>query len=360
MLSYQIMFHVKKLVFLFIIAAMVLVACQPSAPAAPTEAAATAAPIVTAAPTEPEMPKAGLDCAPNCEYKDLVVGFLQTGSEGGWRAANTASFKETAEQLGLTLKFYDSQNDLAKQVAGFHQFNQDPEVNAIVLAALETTGWEEVLQEAKDAGKTVVIEDRRIDAPEDLYATYIGSDFAEEGRKSADEMCKLLEGMAGKKVWELVGNVGSSAAKDRGQGFREKMGECGIEITNSQTGNWSATEGKYVTEAWLKESKDVQGIFAQNDEMGFGAIEALKEAGLVPGKDVKVLSVDATGNAFKAMLDGDLSVTVECNPLLAPQVYEAALKASNGEELPKWVPSQEGVFRADDPNLEEITAGRTY
>lgn len=347
------MSHIKKLVFLLAVASMVLAACQPAAPAVPAE---PAEPVATEGP----MPKAGLDCAPDCQYSDLVVGFLQTGSEGGWRAANTASFKETAEQLDLTLKFYDSQNDLALQVAGFHQFIQDPEVNVIVLAALETTGWEEVLQEAMDAGKIVIIEDRRIDAPEDMYVTYIGSDFALEGRKAAEEMCKLLEGMEGTKVWELVGNVGSSAAKDRGQGFREGMGACGIEITNSQTGNWSTTEGKEVTEAWLKESKDVQGIFAQNDEMGFGAIEALKEAGLTPGVDVKVLSVDATGNAFKAMLEGDLSVTVECNPLLAPQVYDAALKAANGEELPKWVPSQEGVFRADDPNLEEITAGRTY
>jgi simple sugar transport system substrate-binding protein len=293
-------------------------------------------------------------------YEDMVVGFLQTGSEGGWRAANTASFKETAEQLGITLKFYDSQNDLAKQVAGFHQFNQDPEVNVIILAALETTGWEEVLQEAKDKGKVVVIEDRRIDAPDTLFATYIGSDFVEEGRKSATEICELLKDSEKKNVWELVGNVGSSAAKDRGQGFREKMGDCGIEVTKSQTANWSITEGKQVTEAWLKETKDVQAIFAQNDEMGLGAIEALKEAGLVPGQDVKILSVDATAGAFKAMLAGELNVTVECNPLLAPQVYEAALKALNGEELPKWVPSQEGVFRATDPNLQEIADGRKY
>jgi len=111
-------------------------------------------------------------CRPNCTYKDMVVGFLQTGSEGGWRAANSASFRETAEQLGITLKFYDSQNDLARQVAGFHQFNQDPEVNVIILAALETTGWEEVLKEAQEAGKIVVLEDRRIDAPPELYATY--------------------------------------------------------------------------------------------------------------------------------------------------------------------------------------------
>ena len=356
------MFRFKTLVFVLIVAALVLAACAPTAPAATEPPAAPAATEPPAAPTvaPPAAPAAGLACSPNCQYSDLVVGFLQTGSEGGWRAANTASFKETADQLGLKLKFYDSQNDLANQVAGFHQFNQDPEVNVIILAALETTGWEDVLKEAQAAGKVVVIEDRRIDAPEDLYATYIGSDFAEEGRKSADEMCKLLEGSEKKIVWELVGNVGSSAAKDRGQGFRERMGECGIEITNSQTGNWSITEGKAVVETWLKTSKDVQGIFAQNDEMGLGAIEALKEAGLVPGTDVQVLSVDATAGAFKAMLAGELNVTVECNPLLAPQVYEAALKALNGESLPKWVPSQEGVFRSTDPNLQEITDGRKY
>jgi len=338
------MFRIKTILFVTIAAAMALAACAPAAVA--TEA--------------PPAAKAGLACSPNCEYSDLVVGFLQTGSEGGWRAANTASFKETATQVGLKLKFYDSQNDLAKQVAGFHQFIQDPEVNVIVLAALETTGWEEILKEAQTAGKIVVIEDRRIDAPEDLYVTYIGSDFAEEGRKGGDEMCTLLANSTTKNVWELVGNVGSSAAKDRGQGFRETMGACGIEITNSQTGNWSATEGKAVTEAWLKASKDVDGIFAQNDEMGFGAIEALKEAGLTPGVDVQVLTFDATAGAFKSMLTGELAVSVECNPLLAPQVYEAALKAANGEELPKWVPSQEGVFRASDPNLQTIADGRKY
>ncbi len=330
------MFRFKTIILLIIVAAMILPACQAAAP------------------------KAGLKCAPKCEYKDLVVGFLQTGSEGGWRAANTASFKETADQLGLKLKFYDSKNDITNQVAGLHQFIQDPEVNVIVLAALETTGWADVLKEAKDAGKIVVLEDRRIDAPEELYVTYIGSDFTEEGHKSADEMCKLLEGISGKNVWELVGNVGSSAAKDRGQGFREKMDACGIKITRSQTADWSMAEGKQVTATWLKETQDVQGIFAQNDEMGLGAIEALKEAGLVPGVDVKILSVDATEGAFESMLAGELSVTVECNPLLAPQVYEAALKAANGEILPKWVPSQEDVFRSDNPKLQTIADGRKY
>jgi ABC-type sugar transport system substrate-binding protein len=281
-------------------------------------------------------------------YNDMVVGFIQTGSEGGWRAANTASFKETATQLGITLKFYDAQNKLENQISAFRNFIQDKEVNVIILAALETTGWDDVLKEAQAAGKVVVLEDRRIDAPDTLYATYIGSDFVEEGRKAADEMCKLLEGSAKKNVVELVGNVGSSAAKDRGQGFREKMGACGIEITQSQTANWDATQGKAVMEAFLKQSTDIQGVFAQNDEMGLGAAQAIKEAGLTPGTDIKIISVDATAGAFKAMIAGDINTVIECNPLLAPQVYEAALKALNGESLPKWVPSQEGVFYAKD------------
>jgi len=333
----------KKFLFLALVLAMLatLVGCAPAATPAPT-AAPTAVPKKT------------------YTYKDMTVGFIQTGSEGGWRAANTASFKETAEQLGLTLKFYDSQNDLAKQVAGFQQFIQDPEVDVIVMSPLETTGWEQVLKDAKAAGKPVILSDRRIDGLEDYYATFIGADFVEEGRKAGADMCKLLEGSESKNVWELVGNVGSAPAIDRGTGFREAAEKCGITITNSQTANWSVKEGKEVTEAWLKESKDVQGIFGQNDEMAFGAIEALKEAGLVPAEDVKIISVDATAGAFQAMLDGTLNTTVECNPLLAPQVYEAALAVLNGETLPKWIPSQESVFSKDDPNLKDIAAGRKY
>src|SRR5512134_3840192 len=331
------MARIKTIAFLIVVLATLLAACQPAAPAA------------TQAPEKKVW-----------TYKDMTVGVLQTGSEGGWRAANTKSFKETATQLGLTLKFYDSQNDLAKQVAGFQQFVQDPEVDVIVLQALEVTGWEQVMKDAKEAGKIVIVSDRRIDGLEGYFVTYIGADFTEEGRKAGNEMCKLLEGSESKNVWELVGNVGSSAAIDRGIGFRETAEKCGITVTKSQTANWSVVEGKQVTEAWLRETKDVQGIFGQNDEMAFGAIEALKEAGLVPAQDVKLISVDATSGAFQAMLDGTLNVTVECNPLLAPQVYEAALAALNGETLPAWIPSIEGVFYMDDPNLKDIAAGRSY
>lgn len=340
---------ITKVLISLVLALVFMAAAVGCAPTAAPEPAEPAAPAAEEAPAKKVY-----------TYKDMVVGFLQTGSEGGWRAANSASFKETATQLGITLKFYDSQNDLAKQVAGFQQFIQDPEVNVIVMSPLETTGWEQVLKDAKAAGKPVILSDRRIDGFEDYYVTFIGADFVEEGRKAGTEMCKMLEGSASKNVWELVGNVGSAPAIDRGKGFRETAEKCGITVTKSQTANWSVVEGKQVTEAWLKETKDVQGIFGQNDEMAFGAIEALKEAGLVPAVDVKLISVDATAGAFQAMLDGTLNVTVECNPLLAPQVYEAALAALNGETLPKWIPSQESVFFMTDPQLKEIAAGRKY
>ncbi len=343
-----------KVLVLVVAVSMLLAACAPAV--APTEA--PAAPAATEAPAAPAATEA--PAAKVWTYPDMTVGFLQTGSEGGWRAANTASFKETAEQLGLTLKFYDSQNDLAKQVAGFQQFIADPEVDVIVMSPLEVTGWDQVLADAAAAGKPVILSDRRIDGNEDKYATFIGADFVEEGRKAGLAMCKLLEGSEKKNVWELQGNVGAAPAIDRGTGFRETAEKCGITVTKTQTGNWSIKEGKEVTEAWLKETKDVQGIFGQNDEMAFGAAEALKEAGLKPAEDVKLISVDATAGAFQAMLDGTLNGAIECNPLLAPQVYEAALAVLNGETLPKWIPSQESEFYMTDANLKEVAAGRKY
>ncbi len=296
-------------------------------------------------------------------YKDMTVGFIQTGSESGWRAANTASFKETATQLGINLKFYDAQNKLENQVSAFHQFNQDPSVNVIILAALDVTGYDDVLKEAKAAGKTVVLEDRRIDADPTLYSTYIGSDFDLEGQKVATAMCDLLKNSTKKNVVEITGAVGASAAIDRAKGFREKMGDCGITVTQTQTGNWGVPESKAVMEAFLKKSKDIQGVFGHNDEEAIGAIQAIKEAGLTPGKDIQVIGVDATADGFKSLISGELGADIECNPLLAPQVYEAALKVLNGDTtLPKWVPSQEGQFFAAQgaDALKAILATRKY
>jgi ABC-type sugar transport system substrate-binding protein len=329
-------------------------------------AAPTPAPTQPPVPTQPpaaQITSSGytlpqISCAPNCTYKDMVVGFIQTGPEGAWRTANNASFDEAAKQLGITLKVYDAQNKVENQISAFHTFNQDPTVNVILLAANDTKGFDDVLKEAQSKGKLVILEDRSLDSAATLYYTRIGSDFIDEGQKGAVAMCDLLKDFSKKNVVEISGAVGASAGIDRAKGFRQKMGDCGITITASQTGNWAVADSKAVVEAWLKDPtiKDFQGVFAHNDEEALGAIQAIQEAGLTPGKDIMVIGFDATKDGFAALIDGTMAADIECNPLLGPQVYDIALKGLNGDStIPAFVPSQEGQFFAAQ-GAEALTA----
>jgi len=279
----------------------------------------------------------------------MVVGFIQTGPEGAWRTANNASFDEAATQLGITLKVYDSQGKVENQISAFHTFNQDPTVNVILIAAVDTKGFDDVLREAQANGKLVILEDRSLDSSASLYYTRIGSDFVLEGQRGAEAMCELLKDSTKKNVVEVSGAVGASAGIDRATGFRQKIGDCGITITASQTGDWKVAPAKAVVEAWLKDPvlKDFQGVYAHNIEEAQGAIQAIEEAGLTPGKDIMVVGFDVTKDAFTYMIAGTLGADVECNPLLGPQVYEAALKGLNGDAtMPSYVASQEQVFFA--------------
>ena len=169
-------------------------------------------------------------------------------------------------------------------------------------------------------------------------------------------MCDLLADSENKKIVEITGAVGASAAIDRAAGFREAMEDCGIEIIDSQTGDWGVAPSKAVMEAFLKNHEgQIAGVFGHNDEEAIGAVQAIEEAGLVPGQDIKVIGVDATAHGFEYLIPGKINHLVECNPLLGPQVYEAALAAINGEELPAWVPSEEGEFSASQ-GAYELTA----
>jgi simple sugar transport system substrate-binding protein len=358
----------KGLIYTTIVVAMlaVLAGCAPAATAVPTTVPPTAVPATAAPATTSSgylMPV--MKCMPNCTYKDMVVGFIQTGPEGAWRTANNASFDEYAKQQGITLKVYDAQGKVENQISAFHTFNQDPTVNVIIIAADDTKGFDDVLKEAQANGKLVILEDRSVDSSASLYYTRIGSDFVAEGQKSAVAMCDLLKDFTKKNVVEVSGAVGASAGIDRAKGFRQKMGDCGITITASQTGNWAVADSKAVVEAWLKDPtlKDFQGVFAHNDEEALGAIQAIKEAGLVPGKDVMVLGLDATKDAFAALIDGTLGADIECNPLLGPQVLDAALQGLNGDAtMPAYVPSKEGAFyAAQGPDaLKAILPTRKY
>jgi len=303
-------------------------------------------------------------------YKDMTVGFIQTGSESGWRAANTSSFKETAATDGITLKFYDSQNKIENQITAFNNFIQDPAVNVIVLAAVGTTGYDDSLKAAQAAHKVVVIEDRRIEADASLYYTYIGSDFNKEGHKVEAALCDLLKA-AGKttaNVIEIGGDQAASAAIDRHKGFNEGLGDCSaVKMTVLDYQNapgWDQLQGKQIMEGFLKKYPGkIDAVFGHNDELAIAGIQAAEAAGLKAGKDIQFVGVDATADGFKYLITGQLGADIECNPLLAPQVYKAALDGLNGVTgQSAWVPSEEGEFFAAQgaTTLQGILQTRKY
>jgi simple sugar transport system substrate-binding protein len=294
---------------------------------------------------------------PKKTYQDLVVGYAQVGAESEWRTGNTASVKETAEQLGIELKFSDAQQKQENQIAAIRSFIA-MKVDVIGVPPVVETGWKSVFKEAKEAGIPIILVDRRADVPEDLYVTHLGSDFVEEGRNAARVMANLMDGKA--NIVELVGTIDSAPANDRYKGFREILKDYpDMKIIDSQSGDFTRAKGKEVMAAFLKiHSKNITALYAHNDDMAIGAIQAIEEYGLRPGVDIKIVSIDAIRDAFKAMIVGKLNATVECNPLLGPQFLELALKVVNGEPVPKWVPSKEGIFYPDD--AKDILPTRKY
>ncbi|MFO7584676.1 MAG: ABC transporter substrate-binding protein [Anaerolineales bacterium] len=290
-------------------------------------------------------------------YADLIVGYAQLGAESEWREANTISIKETADELGVELRFLDAQQKQENQILAMRKFIVQ-RVDVIGISPIVETGWEEVFREAKDAGIPIILVDRRADVPESLYATYLGSDFLEEGRNAARVMVDLVGGQA--NIVELVGTVGSAPANDRYLGFREILREHpGIIIIDSASGDFTKARGREVMAAFLKKhANTITAVYSHNDDMALGAIQAIEEYGLRPGVDIKIVSVDAARGAFEAMIEGKLNATVECNPLLGQQFFELALKVVNGESVPKWVPSIETIFFPED--AAEILPTRKY
>ena len=299
----------------------------------------------------------GSEIKPRKVYQDLIIGYAQIGAESEWRAANTISIKETAEQLGVELRFLDAQQKQDNQIEAVRKLIVQ-KVDVIGISPIVETGWDEVFQEARDAGIPIILVDRRAAVSEDLYVTYLGSDFLEEGRNAARVMAELVNGRA--NIVELVGTIGSAPANDRYTGFREIIKEYpGMHIIASQSGDFTRARGREVMADFLKTYGDeITAVYAHNDDMALGAIQAIEEYGRRPGVDIKIVSVDAARGAFEAMIAGKLNATVECNPLLGPQFFELALKVVNGETVPKWVPSIEGIFFPEDAS--EVLPTRKY
>ncbi len=291
------------------------------------------------------------------EYADLVVGFAQIGAESEWRTANTLSIKKTAQELEVELRFSDAQQKQDNQIIALHSFIVQ-KVDIIGISPVVETGWETIFREAKDAGIPIILVDRRANVPDDLYVTLLGSDFLEEGRNSARVMAEIMNGKA--NIVELVGTIGSAPANDRARGFREVLANYPeMKIIDSESGDFTRARGKEVMKTFLtRHGSAITAVFAHNDDMALGAIQAIEEVGLKPGQDIKIVSVDAAKGAFQAMIDGKLNATIECNPLLGPQFFELALKVVNGETVPKRVPSKESIFFPD--NAIEIMPTRKY
>ncbi|HLO27631.1 MAG TPA: ABC transporter substrate-binding protein [Anaerolineales bacterium] len=327
------MFRFKTLAFLIIVAAMVLSACGGSkAPA-------------TQAPAKPAAAAGAAKCAPNCTYKDMTMCYPQLGAESDWRTANSASFKSEAEKDGFKLVFSDAQQHQENQISAIRTCIQQG-VSVIALPPVVEDGWEAVLTEAKNAGIPVIIVDRSVSADKSLYAAHIGSDMVVEGERAAAEFNKKFTD--GGAILELSGTTGSGAAVGRAKGLRNKL-NANIKIIDSQTGNFTRAEAVPVMQAFLQKYKagtDFQGIFIHNDDMGLGAIEALKAAGVKLG-DLFIVSVDGTRGGFQAMIDGWFQADVECNPLLGPQVAEMALKLMNGQSIDPEVLTNETVYYPD-------------
>jgi simple sugar transport system substrate-binding protein len=281
----------------------------------------------------------------------LVMGFSQVGAESEWRTANTASIKAAAKEAGVTLKFADAQQKQENQVKAIRSFIAQ-KVDVIAFSPVVESGWDTVLKEAQKAGIPVILTDRAVKvADPSLYVTFIGSDFVEEGRKAAKWLLERAAKTpnAALNIVELQGTVGSAPAIDRKKGFEEVIKtNPKLQIIRSQSGEFTRAKGKEVMESFLKQrDKKIDVLYAHNDDMAIGAIQAIEEAGLKPGQDIVIISIDGVRGAFEAMKAGKLNVTVECNPLLGPQLMQLAKDVVAKKPVEKRITVNEGVFPAE-------------
>ena len=282
---------------------------------------------------------------------DMVVGFSQIGSESGWRAAETSVTKMEAEKRGIDLKFADAQQKQENQIKAIRGFIAQG-VDAILVAPVVATGWNDVLTEAKEANIPVVLLDRGVDAPEDLYLTSVASDQVKEGHVAGQWLVDNV-GAADCKIVELQGTVGSTPAINRKKGFEDAIaGHANLSIIRSQTGDFTRAKGKEVMEGFIKAEnggKDICAVYAHNDDMAVGAIQAIKDAGLKPGTDVKVVSIDGVPDIFAAMVAGEANASVELTPNMAGPAFDALAAFKKDGTVPaKFIITESKLFTPKD------------
>lgn len=351
-------------------AASLLAGCGGSKPADATTAPAvettTAGTETTAAEAKEE--KAEDTTAAEAGGSDdlIVVGYAQVGAESDWRTANTESFKSTfTEENGYKLIFDDAQQKQENQIKAIRSFIQQ-DVDYIVVAPVVETGWEAVLQEAQEAGIPVILSDRQMDVDESLYECWVGGNFIKEGETAGNWLADYLEekGRGGEdiNIVTLQGTIGASAQVGRTEGFGNILKDhSNWKMLDMQTGEFTQAKGQEVMESFLKSYDDIDVVVAENDNMAFGAIDAIKAAGKTcgPDGDIIIFSFDAVKAAFDSMIAGDLNAAFECNPLHGPRVDEIIKKLEKGETVEKIQYVDEAYFDTS-MDLESIKATRAY
>lgn len=301
---------------------------------------------------------------------ELTIGFSQVGSESEFRTANTNDIRRAAEDAGINLQFSDAQQKQENQIKAIRSFIA-AEVDVITFCPIVDSGWDTVLQEAKDANIPVVLVDRGVTADESLYVSHIGTDALEEGADSFKWIDKYvsendIKPRAGGDTYNvaiLEGTVGSSVASDRLTGFSEALAnpESGLkyEIILSQTGEYTRAKGNEVMESFLKSDGDkIDILFSANDDMALGAIQAIKAAGLKPAEDILIVSIDGSKGAFNAMIAGEQNAVVEHSPLMGDKLMEVVKAVAAGEEVERNYIVEGGTF--DQSNAEEELPNRQY
>ncbi|GIP43599.1 LacI family transcriptional regulator [Paenibacillus sp. J45TS6] len=290
----------------------------------------------------------------------ITLGFSQVGAESGWRSANTKSIQDSAKEAGYTLKFSDAQQKQENQIKALRSFIQQ-KVDVISFSPVVESGWDTVLKEAKDAGIPVILTDRAVDSKDtSLYVTFLGSDFVEEGRKAGQWLTEQYKDAAEDiNIVELQGTTGSAPANDRMQGFKEVISSNpNLKIIASQTGDFTRAKGKEVMQAFLKAHKDIDVLYAHNDDMALGAIQAIEAAGLKPGEDIKIISVDAVKDGMQAASEGKINFIVECNPLLGPQLMKVVQDVVDGKSVEARIVTEETTFTSEE--AKEALPNRQY
>ncbi|MBZ6211290.1 ABC transporter substrate-binding protein [Streptomyces olivaceus] len=286
--------------------------------------------------------------AKKLDLKGATVGFSQSEKEANpFRIAETQSLKDEARKRGVKLLTANAQSQFSKQITDVQDLLAKG-ADLLVVAPLNSDGWDPVLQAAAAKKVPIVTIDRKINAEACKdYVSFIASDFVEQGRRAADQMIEATGGKG--EVAILLGAAGNNVTTERTKGFKERVAEKapGLKVVAEQTGDFAREKGQQVTEQLIQSNPGIKGVYAENDEMGLGAVAALKGAGKKAG-DIKIVTVDGTRNAVQGIVDGWISGVVESNPRFGPLAFETLDTFTRGEPVAQDIIIEDGTYNADN------------